>query len=298
MSFEISAIAENQRSAPILQTSVSENLGKRKAPQLSEEDRILQQDLIFAIRSSENTLLIPEKKSTNQLLLSLVDTTEEIKRSLLSADIEYQRCLGSEIIESQKKFQDLIKSMRINASHMATIDYYEKIASGLFSLFSIGVGSMMAYSMVPSMMYAGGALIVSGSLSLASLGLEAMGFSDSVTKPISLAGFTVGVIATAIGGHLNPAILRAGALSALNVSKAVVSGAGQIAEALADKKKSELEAETALEKAKQDTQKLAQDKLARELLETVKQLSCAEEASKLLRQQQELKNDIIYLNRG
>lgn len=297
MSFELSAIAAGQQSTPIFD-SLSGNPGRRKPFSISDKDKILQQDLSLEIRSSQNTLLVPEKQSTHELLLSLVDTTEDIKSSLLKADIEYQRSLGDEIIESQKRFQDLLKSMRINAAHIATTDYLEKVASGIFSLFSIGIGGMMAYSLVPSMVYAGASMITSGALSLASLGLEAIGVSDSITKPISLAGFTVGVLATAIGGYLNPAILRTGAMNALNVSKTIVAGAAQIAEGITDRNRSELEADTAQEKSKQDVQKLAQDKLAREILETVKELSCAEEASRLLRQQQELKNEIIYLNRG
>ncbi len=260
----------------------------------SNKDKIIesipqQQTLIEEALSIE----IAKPKSLAELMILFTNKTEELKTSLLKADIEHQHHLHESIVDSQKQFQEFLKKKRENAATASDIAYFEKIATGFLSAVSIGVGGMMASTMLPPLMYGGAALIGSGTLSLSALALEALGVDSSITKSISLSGMIVGCAATAIGIYLNPSLMTNSAFTALETSKAIFYGINTITGSESERKQNELEVAIVEERKKQELHRFSQEKIMTEVTEMIDKLNVSRQASKIIAQQQRLMQQYI-----
>ena len=260
---------------------------------LSTRDQVLADSIRLSIREDSKSIDLEKPKSTAELMILFTDLSEDLKTRLLKSDIDHQRDLHETMVDTQKKFQELLKKKRDNASTAAEIAYFEKIATGFLSALSITVGGMMVSSLLPPFIYGGSFLIGSGALSLSALALESLGASESITKPISFAGMLVGMAATAVGAYLNPGVVSNSAFAALQASKAIFSGVNTITQSETERKSLELEAELSDERKKQEMQRLSQDKIMSEILDMVSKLNVSEQASKMIAQQQELSHQYI-----
>lgn len=266
---------------------------------ISDRERLQTQQEIklekIKLATFEPTIsLLPKPKSSAELLIELADIAETVKNNLLKIELKEQKTLSESIIETQKKFQKILKEKREHASSMANYGYLERLISGLFSALSIGTGAVMASTLSPTLVIGGSFFILSGSLSLSAIGLESLGADPSITRPLSISGLAVGILATAIGGYLNPQLVKNSLVATLETSQVFFSGVCSIALGSSEKKIHELESDLTTQRHHQEVHRQQQEKIAIELSELVKKLNVSEQASNLLKQQQDLKN--LYIN--
>jgi hypothetical protein len=256
------------------------------------QDLAIEQDLRH-LRFEPSISTLPHPKSIAEILIQITDVTEDIKRTLLKSDIDHQRGLSEDMTESQKKFHELLKRKRENATTLAEYGYFERMMNGFLSVFSIGVGTFMTMTMAPPLAIGGTFLIGSGAMTLASLAMESFGVDESITKPIQLAGLGIGATATILAGYLNPSLYQNAVFAALEGSKTIFSGVSKIAIGMVEKTSSEIEADLADQKTQEELIRLAFEKVIQEVSQMTKKLNVSEEASRMIRQQEELKYQYI-----
>ncbi|NBO24007.1 MAG: sulfite exporter TauE/SafE family protein [Chlamydiae bacterium] len=257
------------------------------------QDLILKDDRLKGIHFEPHYLDLPSPKTTTNLIIDIADSIESMKSLLIKMDLEYQKEISDSTIESQKKFNALLKSKRESTQELADWGYFEKIATGLLSGFTIAIGASMIAASTPFSLVVGTSLALSGGLSLTAIGLEAFGVDTSYTHPISLAGLAVGVIATAVGGYLNPNLFKDSLFGTLASSKVLFSGITNIAKGYTETQQSEIDAALALQQKHQEILRMNHEKLWTELSYMVQKLNVFEQASKLIKQQEDLKYQYV-----
>lgn len=280
----ISPVSKNKPSAELfLQT-------QDKAPySFSTKDQLMQDDLLPATTQEGSAFSSLDLRKEEITLVHLVEQAEQIQNTLLQMAILEQKELGDLILKKQEEFGKFMAEKRKAAKELSSLHYLEKIASGIFSLFSVAIGAALISTMAPPAVYAGSLFAASGALTLTGLGLETLGFSSSITKPIQMAGLTVGIVSSLAAGYINPGLMTNHLLRAWQSSMAIFSGVATVATSISHSKIEDLEGSLAENNKDKEINQQKLEKVAQELLEATHLAEVAKQAHDILKKEHELK---------
>jgi hypothetical protein len=255
----------------------------------SSQDQLLKDELDFARKPESSNFSSLDLKSQEVSLVNLVERAEQIQKALLEMALLEQKELGDIILKKQEEFGKYLAEKRKTAKSISDIHFLEKIASGIFSLFSVAIGAALISTMAPPAIYAGSLFASSGIITLAGLGLEGLGFDPSITKPIQMAGLTIGLISSLISGYINPELLTNHLFRAGQASLAIFTGVTTIASSLNEAKLEDIESHIAEKNKDKDLNKQQLEKIAQELSEMMHLGEVAKQAHEILKKEHELK---------
>lgn len=224
-------------------------------------------------------------------LVDFAEIAEAICHRLMAINLESQKLLAKQSLEDQELFHRELAKQKEKEKSLETVQYFQRIASHLFSVLSL-IGGVTLLSTAP---YLGSLCIASGSLSLSALTLESLGVSDHITRPLSLAGLSAGLMCSLITGYIRPDLMNGQIYRIASLSTGLISSASSVIE---HRFQSEIEQMESLKADRQKDKELVKqqlDQLLHELSQSQYWLSTLKDAHQLIKKDEELKMQILSI---
>jgi hypothetical protein len=224
-------------------------------------------------------------------LVDFAEVAEAICHRLMAINLESQKQLAKQSLEDQELFHRELAKKKEKEKSLETVQYFQRIASHLFSVLSL-IGGVTLMSTAP---YLGSLCIASGSLSLSALTLESLGVSDSITRPLSLAGLSAGLVGSLIAGYIRPDLIQGQIYRIASLSTGLISSASS---AIEHRFQSEIEQMESLQTDRQKDKELIKhqlDQLLHELSQSQYWLSTLKDAHQLIKKDEELKMQVLSI---